>query len=455
MPKETNNTKKLTLFALTWPIFIEIFLHMLMGSADTLMLSQYSDEGVAAVGVANQVLSLIVVMFGFIAVGTSVLIAQYIGARQEQEAGRIAVVSLVANFAFALLLSIGIALFSSPILKLMNIPAELMEPAMIYLIIVGGFSFVQALLMTAGAIIKSHGFTKDAMYVTIGMNVLNVIGNYLVLFGPFGFPVLGVTGVAISTTVSRGIGLIILMVILYKRVNGDLPFSFLRKYPKKQLGDLLKIGVPSAGEHISYNSSQLMITFFIAMLGTEALTTKVYAQNLMMFISLFSIAVSQSTQILIGHQVGAGKIKEAYQRCIKSLNIAILISLVMAGVFSLFREDLLRIFTSNSDIIALGSILILLTIILEPGRAFNLVVINSLRAAGDVRFPVYMGILSMWGVAVPLSYILGIHFGLGLIGVWIAFIADEWLRGVIMLLRWKGKKWQNMAFVSKKDRQTA
>ncbi|UOE93229.1 MATE family efflux transporter [Alkalihalobacillus sp. LMS39] len=455
MPKETNNTKKLTLFALTWPIFIEIFLHMLMGSADTLMLSQYSDEGVAAVGVANQVLSLIVVMFGFIAVGTSVLIAQYIGARQEQEAGRIAVVSLVANFAFALLLSIGIALFSSPILKLMNIPAELMEPAMVYLIIVGGFSFVQALLMTAGAIIKSHGFTKDAMYVTIGMNVLNVIGNYLVLFGPFGFPVLGVTGVAISTTVSRGIGLIILMVILYKRVNGDLPFSFLRKYPKKQLGDLLKIGVPSAGEHISYNSSQLMITFFIAMLGTEALTTKVYAQNLMMFISLFSIAVSQSTQILIGHQVGAGKIKEAYQRCIKSLNIAILISLVMAGVFSLFREDLLRIFTSNSDIIALGSILILLTIILEPGRAFNLVVINSLRAAGDVRFPVYMGILSMWGVAVPLSYILGIHFGLGLIGVWIAFIADEWLRGVIMLLRWKGKKWQNMAFVSKKDRQTA
>ncbi|WP_026675454.1 MATE family efflux transporter [Alkalihalobacterium bogoriense] len=455
MPKETNNTKKLTLFALTWPIFIEIFLHMLMGSADTLMLSQYSDEGVAAVGVANQVLSLIVVMFGFIAVGTSVLIAQYIGARQEQEAGRIAVVSLVANFAFALLLSIGIALFSSPILKLMNIPAELMEPAMIYLIIVGGFSFVQALLMTAGAIIKSHGFTKDAMYVTIGMNVLNVIGNYLVLFGPFGFPVLGVTGVAISTTVSRGIGLIILMVILYKRVNGDLPFSFLRKYPKKQLGDLLKIGVPSAGEHISYNSSQLMITFFIAMLGTEALTTKVYAQNLMMFISLFSIAVSQSTQILIGHQVGAGKIKEAYQRCIKSLNIAILISLVMAGVFSLFREDLLGIFTSNSDIIALGSILILLTIILEPGRAFNLVVINSLRAAGDVRFPVYMGILSMWGVAVPLSYILGIHFGLGLIGVWIAFIADEWLRGVIMLLRWKGKKWQNMAFVSKKDRQTA
>lgn len=446
-----NKAAKLTLFALTWPIFIEIFLHMLMGNADTLMLSQYDDNAVASVGVSNQLINVIIVMFGFIATGTSILIAQYIGAKKEQEANRIAVVSIVANLVFGLILSAILFLLAPTILKAMNIPAELMDASLVYLRIVGGFAFIQALIMTIAAIIRSHGFTKDAMYVTIGMNLINVIGNYFVIFGPFGFPVLGVTGVAISTTISRSIGLIAMFMILFYRIKGSLPFSYVfTTFPKVELKKLLKIGIPSAGEHLSYNTSQIAITYFIASMGTIALTSKVYTQNLMMFILLFSIAIGQGTQILIGHYVGAEKLKAAYIRCLKSLKLAIIVSLTMAIIFSLFSKTLLSIFTDNQEIITLGSILILLTIILEPGRAFNLVVINSLRAAGDVKYPVYIGILSMWGVAVTLSYVLGIVFGLGLIGVWIAFIVDEWLRGLLMLRRWRSKKWEHMSYVEKK-----
>ncbi|MFN7251727.1 MAG: MATE family efflux transporter [Anaerobacillus sp.] len=450
-----NNSKekkavKLTLFALTWPIFIEIFLHMLMGNADTLMLSQYDDNAVASVGVANQLLNLIIVMFGFIATGTSILIAQYIGAKQKQEANKISVVSILANLFFGLVLSLVLFIFAPAILNAMNLPPELMESSLLYLRIVGGFAFIQALIMTVAAIVRSHGFTKDAMYVTVGMNLINVIGNYFFIFGPFGFPILGVTGVAISTTVSRFIGLIAMFAILRYRIKGNLPISFLRKFPKREMKMLLKIGIPSAGEHLSYNTSQVAITFFIVSMGTVALTTKVYTQNLMMFILLFSIAIGQGTQILIGQYVGAEKLHEAYKRCLKSLKIAIFVSIGMALIIYVFSKPLLGIFTDNPDIITLGSTLILLTIILEPGRAFNLVVINSLRAAGDVKFPVYVGIMSMWGIAVTLSYLLGVVFGLGLIGVWIAFIVDEWLRGLLMLKRWKSKKWETMSFVDNK-----
>ncbi|GAM15773.1 MATE family efflux transporter [Mesobacillus selenatarsenatis] len=445
-----NKTAKLSLFAITWPLFIEILLYMLMGNADTLMLSQYSDNSVAAVGVSNQILSMVIVMFGFIATGTAILVAQNLGAKMDDDAREVSAVSIGANLVFGLILSAAVFIFSEQLLRLMDLPPELFEEANSYLKIVGGFSFIQSLIMTVSSIIRSYGFTRDIMYVTIGMNVLNVIGNYLFIFGPFGFPVLGVEGVAISTTVSRILGLLAAIYVMTKRVPGSLPVSMLFSFPKKHLKNLLNIGIPSAGEHLSYNGSQMVITYFIATLGTQALTAKVYTQNVMMFIFLFSIAISQGTQILIGHMVGAKEIENAYKRALKSLKLAIIISIATAALVSFFSKDLLGIFTDNMSIIELGTTLILLTIILEPGRSFNLVLISSLRAAGDVKFPVYMGILSMWGVSVTLSYFLGIHLGMGLVGIWIAFIADEWLRGLLMLWRWKSRVWVKKSFVPAK-----
>ncbi|WP_099159284.1 MATE family efflux transporter [Virgibacillus ndiopensis] len=446
-----NKTKNLTLFALTWPIFIEIMLHMLMGNADTLMLSQYSDKAVAAVGVSNQILSVVIVMFGFVAQGAAILVAQNLGAKENKKAGEISVLSISLNLWFSLLLSVVLFSCAKWILQLMDLPNNIMSEATVYMQIVGGLIFVQALIMTAGAILRSYGHTKDTMAVTIGMNILNVIGNYFVIFGPFGFPVFGVAGVAFSTAISRFIGFVVLLFLLVKRSKGELDFKNFFRYQKNHVKGLLQIGIPSAGEQLSYNASQMAITYFVAQLGTVAITTKVYVQNIMMFIFLFAVAIGQGTQILIGHMIGAGKIDDAYNRGIKSLQISIFISLFMASLVYVFAEPLLGIFTDNSTIVETGSFLLLLTVILEPGRAFNLVVINSLRAAGDVKFPVYIGIASMWGISVTFAWFFGIHLNLGLTGIWIAFIADEWLRGILMLRRWKGKQWVSMSFVEKKS----
>jgi putative MATE family efflux protein len=445
----TRQDRKMTLFALTWPIFIEVMLHMLMGNADTLMLSQYSDNSVAAVGVSNQILFLLIVMFGFIATGTTILVSQYLGANNYKDAKEISSVSLSANLLISILISAVIVIASEDILLLMNLPRELLPEATIYLQLVGGFSFIQALIMTASAILKSYGYTRDTMYITIGMNIIHIIGNYLFIFGPFGLPVLGVPGVAISTVVSRLIGLLGILYILKQRVHFTINFKELFKLPTHHIKNLLHIGVPTAGEQLSYNTSQMVITFFITMIGTEALTTKIYTQNLMMFMMLFSLAVSQGTQILIGYLIGARDYDAAYKRGLKSLYAGIFISTLMAIIFSLFSDSLLGIFTSNESILEIGGTLVLLTILLEPGRAFNMVLIGSLRAAGDIRFPTYMGILSQWGVSVPIAYILGIHFNLGLVGVWIAFIADEWIRGIIMLYRWKSRTWMTKRFAER------
>jgi len=442
-----NKVQNLTLFALTWPILIEIMLHMLMGNADTLMLSQYSDESVAAVGVANQILSVVIVMFGFVAQGAAVLIAQNLGAGNDKSAAQISVMSISVNLWFSLFLSGVLAIGAKQILQLMSLPAEIMGEAMTYMQIVGGLIFAQALIMTTGAILRSYGYTKDTMMVTVGMNILNVIGNFFVIFGPFGFPVLGVAGVAYVAAISRFLGFIVLLFLLIKRTNGELNMSYFFRYQKEHLKALLKIGVPSAGEQLSYNGSQMVITYFVAQIGTVALTTKVYTQNIMMFIFLFAMAISQGTQILIGHMIGAGNIKDAYKRGMRSLQLSIFISLAMASIVYIFAKPLLGIFTSDASIIETGVFLLLLTVVLEPGRAFNMVMIGSLRAAGDVKFPVYLGIIVMWGIGVTAAWFFTVYLGLGLTGIWIAFIADEWIRGMFMLRRWKKQQWVSMNFV--------
>ncbi|EMI13845.1 MATE family efflux transporter [Bacillus sp. FSL R5-0820] len=437
-----------SLFALTWPIFIEISLYMLMGSADTLMLSQYSDNSVAAVGVSNQLLNLLIVMFSFITTGTTIVIAQLLGAGRKQEATQVAYVSLGTNFLISFVISLLMFVLAVPILHMMGLSSELMPDATVFLQIVGLLSFIQALIMTYSAILKSYGFTRDTMYVTIGMNLLNVAGNYLVIFGPFGFPVLGVMGVALSTSFARLIGLTAMILIVRHRIG--LRFSFKRMFyiQRTHLKKLLKIGIPSAGEQLSYNGSQMIITLFITFMGTQALAAKVYTQNLMMFIMLFGAAISQGTQILIGRLIGAKEFDAAYRRCMKSLYWAIAISLLSSTALSLSSTHLLTFFTSNSEIIQIASLLLILTIILEPGRSFNMVIINSLRAAGDAKFPVYMAMISMWGIGLPIAYLLGIQLEMGLIGVWISFIVDEWVRGIFMYRRWRSRVWTEYRFTS-------
>ncbi|GLJ03904.1 hypothetical protein OAS1_31530 [Bacillus sp. YKCMOAS1] len=230
-----------SLFALTWPIFIEISLYMLMGSADTLMLSQYSDNSVAAVGVSNQLLNLLIVMFSFITTGTTIVIAQLLGADRKQEATQVAYVSLGTNFLISFVISLLMFMLAVPILHMMGLSSELMPDAAVFLQIVGLLSFIQALIMTYSAILKSYGYTRDTMYVTIGMNLLNVAGNYLVIFGPFGFPVLGVMGVAFSTSLARLIGLMAMILIVRRRIGLRFSLKSMFHIQRTHLKRLLKI----------------------------------------------------------------------------------------------------------------------------------------------------------------------------------------------------------------------
>lgn len=439
--------KKLSLFAVTWPILVDSLLRMMLGTVDVFMLSRISDATTGAVGLANEVIFFCILMFGFVAIGTSVAVAQYIGAGREREASRISAMAISINLLFGVLVSLLLVFFGEPLLRLLNTSPEQVAIASEYLDIVGGFIWIEALSYAVSSVIRSTGRTKNVMYVTLGVNVIHVIGNYLLIFGHFGFPELGVTGAAISTVISRAIGVVVLFFLLYRSVPAPIRNKDYVSWNGLYVKQILGIGVPAAGEHLAWHSQYLMMLGFVNLIGMTALNTHVYVMNISNYFMALGMAIGTGTEIIVGQMVGGGAMREAYRRLLRSVGISFVLTFGVVAVASFFRHELLGLFTDDPKIIAVGAGIFLLSLVLEPGRTFNMVIINSLRAAGDARFPVLMGVVSMWGIAVPLAYWLGIHLGIGLLGIWIAFTVDEWVRGMIMLLRWRSRAWEKKALV--------
>lgn len=182
------------LFRLTGPIFVETLLIMLLGAMDTFMLSHYSDDTVAAVGVVNQLLSLVFLVFGVSTVGTSVLCSQYLGASQQANVRQVIGVSLFFNTLIGVTTSAFLYFRAEALLKIMDLAPELIDEGLAYMQIVGGFAFLQAIALTMSAVLRSHNKAYYPMQVTLLMNVLNIIGNYALIFGKFRFTENGCRG---------------------------------------------------------------------------------------------------------------------------------------------------------------------------------------------------------------------------------------------------------------------
>ena len=331
--------------------------------------------------------------------------------------------------------------------ELMDIRPDLMPDAETYMHIVGGFGFFQAVSFTISAVLRAANKPNYAMQVTLLINVLNVFGNYALIFGHFGFPALGVQGAAISTSVCRGVAMTLLFIMLFKRLVPRIPLAYFRPVPFQKLKDVLKIGLPSAAEQISYDASQVTIVYFINMLGNEYLTARVYVMNIVIIGYIFSLSIAQATSICTGNLVGARKKQAAYLLSWYAWRRSLLITLVASTGVYLLGRPLLGIFTENQAIITIAMGALLVDVLLEQGRATVLLFLFCLRSVGDVVVPVIIELFCMWFFAVFCGYMFGIVFGLGLAGMWFAFALDECSRGAVLCLRWRTQKWKKRMLI--------
>ncbi|TQR05522.1 MATE family efflux transporter [Psychrobacillus soli] len=440
-----KNFKEIPTFKFLFiPLLVEQLFQLLLGNMDVLMLSQYSDNSVAAVGLANQILVVTTMIYGFINIGTAIQLTQLSTIDQQERSAKVVSQAFYLNVIFTIVMTSALVIFHGRLLQMIQVPESLMGEASTYLKVVTYGLVFHSIMGLLGSIFRSYSMVKFVMFVSIFINIINIIFNYIVLFTPISIFGEGVFGIAVTTNLSRMIGMIILCLYFVK--HKQLLFGFIDwlKIDVKAMKKILVLGIPSAGEHVSYNLSQVIITGFIASLGAATVTAKIYTQTITSVVFACSMAISQASQIITGKLIGTKMHDVAYNFSVRLLVKSVAITTTLTAIIALLSSTVISFFTSNEEIAHLTILLVFFSILLEPARTANVILVSNLNVAGDVRYPVFISIVVVWGFVIPMSFIVGVWLGYGLVGIWIVFILDEWIRALFLFLRWKKRRWKSV-----------
>lgn len=439
---ETDSIPKFRL--LFFPILMEQFFAMLLGNIDVLMLSQYNDDAVAAVGLSNQILMVGLMILGIVSLGSSIQLLQLVGTTRVTYIKSIISHSVYLNITVSLVLAFIFFCFGRTFLTWIKVPVELLESAYLYLAIVGFSLVFQSLITSLSMIFRSFTFVKVVMTISIITNTINIAGNYIVIMTPFDFLGIGIQGVATSTFIARIIGVILLILYLIKLLPQYLSSFRTMKMERKTVQSIFRLGFPSAMENISYTISQMIITGIIASFGVAMVTSKIYTQNITAVIFTVAASLSLANQIIVGRYIGLDLKNHAKSVTNILLLKSVGVALLTATALALSSSFIISILTDNEFIQQTVMILVWMGLLLEPARMINEIIIGALNTVGDVKFPTMVSIIVTYIFTVPMSYIIGVYFGYGLVGVWIVFILDEWIRSIILYIRWMRESWRDI-----------
>ena len=445
--KVTKNIS-LSVGALSVPIFIELFLQMLLGNVDQFMLSHYAETAVAAVANANQIINMILFLLIVMSTATTILIAQYLGAKRPDKIDEVYTISIAFHTLFSIIAGGGVIVFHETLCQLLGVPPEILEETSLYMNIVAASIPITGIYTTYVAVFRGHSLPRIAMWIALVMNVVHILLNYALIYGWGPIPSMGVLGVSLSTVISKALGLGLIIWCHQSLLSARLKVEYLRPFRWETLRQLLFISVPSGGETLSYQLSQTVIMKMVNLMGLVVITTKVYVYIIATFCYMYTIALANAAQIVVGFLIGAKREDEVSRRVWLTTAVGISIGVGLSTIFYFACEPVMRLVTDNQEIIDLAKAVLFIEIFLEIGRGANIVLVQCLQAAGDIRIPVFVGIFGMWVFAVSLSYYFGIVLGWGLVGVWIAMAIDEIIRAMIFVWRWQSNKWRGRSLIS-------
>lgn len=435
------------LVTLIIPLIIEQLLAVLVGLADGIMIAQVGEAAVSGVSLVDQVMTLLINLFAALATGGAVVAGQYLGMRREEEASKSATQLVWFVTICAIIITAIVYLGRNFILDTVfgEITPEVRDHANIYLLIVTASIPFIALYNGGAAIFRAMGNSKVSMKVSVVMNVINVVGNAVLVLGLHW----GTEGVAIPTLISRMVAAIIILILLF---NEELTLHVEKtmKYRPNfmQIKKILKVGIPNSVENSMFQLGRLMVFSLVSTFGTNAIAANAVSQTLAMVQILPGMAIGLAVTTVISRCVGAGDYEQVKYYNKKMLVIVYASMAATIAVMYLALPWVLKLY-NLSDITAQMTTDIMLfhsigAVIFWP-VSFTLP--STFRACGDARSCMIISILSMWIFRIGFSYVLGKFMGMGVFGIWVAMVIDWVFRSICFIIRYFRGTWKKQAFV--------
>lgn len=420
-------------------------LSITVGLADTIMVSAVGEAAVSGVSLVDMLNVLIINIFAALATGGAVVVAQLLGARQNRRACNAARQLYFVVACISITLSVIVMLVRAPLLRLLfgSIEPDVMDSALTYLT-VSVFSYPVLAIYNAGAaLFRAQGNSRVSMLIAGLINIVNLIGNAVLIFALDW----GVVGAALSSVISRGAAAVVITVLLFQpehtvslRRGGHLrpDAALIRR--------ILQIGVPNGLENSLFQLGRILVVSMIALFGTTQIAANAVANNLDAVACIPGQAMNLAIITVVGQCIGAGDIEQARRMAKKLLKITYLILAGCCLVTILVMPLVLQIYSLSPEALALGRTLILIhncsAMLIWP---LSFTMPNVLRAANDVRYPMVCSIASMMLLRLGSGYVLAVMFQMGAIGIWIAMVADWLCRGILFTARFVSGHWLRAA----------
>lgn len=432
------------IWALTLPSLVELMLATLFGMVDMVMVGHVSTESLAAVGISNQPMMLILSVFQALNVGTMALVARFTGTDDHQSSCSVLKQTLIlATLVGTVLSGLGFV-YAHRIVAFMGAEPEVIPAAAAYFSITALGTVFVAVIMGIGAALRGAGDTVTPMRYNLISNLLNVFGNYILIFGKLGFPALGVTGAALSTTLSRGLGMLMALYAVYR------PYSLFRLSTRQTtridialMKRILNIGLPSGLEQLVLRTGQIEFARTVAGLGTTVFAAHQIAINVVGLSFAPNQAFGMAATTLVGQSLGANRPDLAETCGLQTRRLGMLVAASITTLFFFFGQQIAAIYADDPAVVKMAAGALKIVAIMQPLQSTQFILAGALRGAGDTRWPLLSTMIGIWGIRVVFAKLF-ISMGLGLTGAWLAHLLDQLFRSIFIHTRYSSQHWKTI-----------
>lgn len=428
---------------IAWPSLLELMLTQLASMVDMIMVGRLGASALTAVGLTTQPKFLIIAILTSINVGTTALVARNKGRGKQEQANLVLRQAILVNIFISISISIIMYIVAEPIIKFMGATDALsLKEGTEYLKIQMFGILALGLTGTITAALRGAGNSKTAMIYNLIGNLVNVVFNYALIYGNFGFPELGVAGASLATVIGQFAAFFMACIAVTGHRN-YVRFRFKDgiKPNLKMMGEISDIGIPALIEQIVMRIGLIAYAKTVASLGTLAFAVHNVCMNIQALSFMNGQAFAVSATSLVGQSLGKKRADMAKLYAVRSRRTGTLVSIVLMILFFVFPKQIISLYNSDPEIVNLGARILIMVSIIQIPQGSQFIISGILRGAGDTKATAMIITVTTLFLRPVLAVIMINIFHMGLEGAWIALIADQLLRSLLVLLRFSSGKW--------------